>query len=77
MNHYLLIYGRREGRLLAQEEFRDGRAALRGRFAAEARYADDPDVEVVVLGSRSLEGLKKTHARYFASVQDIAASALR
>ncbi|GIH69014.1 hypothetical protein [Sphaerimonospora thailandensis] len=77
MNHYLLVYDRRKGRILHKEIFDDRRAALRGRFASERQHSGDIDIEVVVLGARSWEALKHTHARYFKSVQDLAASALQ
>jgi hypothetical protein len=75
MNHYLLVYDRRQGRILETELFSDRRAALRGRFAAEREHAGDENIEVVVLGARSWEALKHTHARYFKTVSDLAASA--
>lgn len=77
MNHYLLVYDRRKGRILHREIFDDRRAALRGRFAAERQHSGDVDIEVVVLGARSWDALKRTHARYFKTVQDMAAGALR
>lgn len=77
MNHYLVIYNRREGRILAKESFTDGRVALRRRLAAERQHSDNPDIEVVVLSARSWANLQRTHARYFKSVQDLAASALK
>ncbi|GGO27140.1 hypothetical protein GCM10010116_54470 [Microbispora rosea subsp. aerata] len=77
MNHYLLVYDRRHGRILHAQPYRNTRDALRGRFAAERQHLGNPDIEVVVLGARSWDALKHTHARYFKTVKDLAASALR
>ena len=48
-----------------------GREAIRERFAKERRYRDNPDIEVVVLGSNSRDELLKTHSRYFRSAEEI------
>lgn len=72
MKYFLLVYRRSIGRL---EECRDlgsdREAALKVRFERERRERTDPDVEVVVLGSPSLEALKLTHARYFKSFGEL------
>lgn len=70
MKHFVLIFDRRSGRVLREEEFTDARAAMYERFAAERLHRGNPDVEVVVLGAESAEALRNTHARYF---QDVAA----
>ncbi|WP_062345607.1 hypothetical protein [Herbidospora yilanensis] len=74
MNHYLLVYDRRKGKLLRTQKFTDGREAIRNRFAAERDHVGDKDIEVVVLGARSFDALRQTHARYFSSVKDLASS---
>jgi hypothetical protein len=76
MAHFLLIYNRQLGVLLSEVEF-DGDAresALDARFAAEAQYADNADVEIVVLSAGSHAELEQTHGRYFHGAADILAS---
>ena len=73
MINFLLSYDRRSGDLEIQE-FRGegGRAsALRARLKAEGRVAGS-DREVVVIAADSEEALRRTHARYFKSVTELA-----
>lgn len=65
MIHFLLVFDRREGRVLSQQEFEARSAAMAGRFEAERLHKGNPDIEVVVLGAQSVAALKRTHARYF------------
>jgi hypothetical protein len=76
MKFFLVAYGRRHGRLLDMQEFReDERArALEERFKREVKERNRPDVEVVLLGAESREDLERTHARYFKTLEEIAAS---
>ena len=39
-------------------------------FQKEQEYKDRPYIEVVLLGSRSIEDVKVTHARYFGEIPD-------
>lgn len=74
MKHWLIIYNRREGRLLSCDPFEDSRAALAERFRLECDA--HPDVEIVVLGADSLETLKVTHGRYFMTAAEMAGRVL-
>lgn len=72
MRNFLVIYNRRTGANKVQEfPAGCGREAIRQRFVAEREHRDDPDIEVVVLGSDSREELLKTHSRYFRSAEEI------
>jgi hypothetical protein len=68
MSSYLLVYNRRTGEL--QHEVYsgvDGRArALHRRLEIE-RSRPSSDIEVVVLAADSLDRIRQTHGRYFAS----------
>jgi hypothetical protein len=46
------------------------------RFDGELAEGDRPEVEVVLLWAESRAALEKTHARYFHSVEELAAGAL-
>ena len=75
MTYFLLVYDQKAGRVLEEEEFKetDRAAALRARFAREAVYSNDPNVEIVVLAAESREALARTHARYFKSPRELLA----
>lgn len=65
LNHFLVVY-----RIsLAKAEVRpfghDYESAVNAYNEAEAEHRETPDVEVVLLGSDSLETLKRTHSSYF------------
>ena len=67
------MYDRSAGRLLGQEIFERRSEALEARFATEKSYRDERrDVEVVVVGAASEEDLRRTHGRYFLSVEELA-----
>ncbi|MFD7954940.1 hypothetical protein ACFV4X_15740 [Streptomyces ardesiacus] len=66
LKHFLLVYNRHTGETDVRQEFpaSEARAALRARFQLE-RELRGQDIEIVVLTGSSLEGLRKTHSRYF------------
>lgn len=75
MNHYLVVFERSKGTILRRQRYSDRNEALKARFAAEREHRGDPDIEVVVLGARSWEALKRTHGRYFKGFDQLASSA--
>jgi hypothetical protein len=72
---FLLVYDRSSGRLLDLVEYseHEGDRALEDRFAREREERHNPDIEVVVLNAESVDALKRTHGRYFFTVQELAA----
>ena len=67
-----MVYNRRTGaNTLREFPEGSGREAVRERFAQERLHHGDPDIEVVVLGSSSLDELMNTHSRYFRSAEEI------
>jgi hypothetical protein len=76
MMHYLVIYDRRQGRIIRHHRFRASAQALAARFDAEREFREEPDIEVVVLGAESWDALARTHSRYFKGVQALAEAAL-
>jgi hypothetical protein len=76
VQQYLVIYNRREGRIIRHRHFQGSGSALAARFKAEAEFLDDSDVEIVVLGAESWEAVQNTHSRYFKPVQELAEAAL-
>jgi hypothetical protein len=69
--HFLLIYDRAAGRLLLQKEFATDAEALAARFAAEAEYGVQQNVEILAISAGSEAELKKSHGRYFLSSQEL------
>jgi hypothetical protein len=74
MTEFLLTYRRSSGELMACREFVDRAAATRERTSLEARFREDPDVEVIVLTASSREQLERTHSRYFRTMQELLAT---
>jgi hypothetical protein len=72
MKHFLLVFDRSEGRLCRLEEFESSSKALDARFAAERLHRGEADIEVVVLTADSKADLRRTHARYFQDVRQLA-----
>lgn len=77
MSYFLMVFDRQEGRVLRQREYSGRAEALRARFRAERQHPDRENVEIVVLTADSEADLRHTHARYFESVDQIAATGLR
>jgi hypothetical protein len=65
LKHFLLIFDHASGTLLSHEEFGEVEAALDAYERAEASYESSADIEVVLVGSDSLETVRETHANYF------------
>lgn len=62
--YFLLHYNRKSGVLASCERIDDSHLAV-DQFGRAERENDDADIEVVLLGSDSLESLKITHSHYF------------
>lgn len=65
LRHYLLMYDRATGELVVAHEYEDAVAAARAYAALEQRYRNEPGIEIVLVGSDSLDTIKLTHANYF------------
>lgn len=72
IRHYLLFFDSAAGRLVRIDEFDDPDAAVSAYDAAEREASVDPKLEIVLLGTDSLETLKKTHGRYFTNGTSLA-----
>ncbi|WP_172121021.1 hypothetical protein [Actinomyces faecalis] len=68
INQYLLVYDRKRDLLVSQEDYgTDTVAATSAYRAAEQLYHDQPWMDIVLVGSDSIETVKKTHSTYFES----------
>ena len=66
IQHFLLVFDQRQGRLVEVKDFGfDGDRAVAAYSAKEEEYADQAHIEVVLIGSDSLETVKLTHPNYF------------
>lgn len=66
INHFLLVFDNSAGRLLDTISFgEDADAALTAYAEYEAEYWGRRHIEIVLVGSDSLDTIKVTHANYF------------
>jgi hypothetical protein len=70
--HILLIYDRRAGKLVREPAtYPTSESALEARFAMEDDLGNDPNIEIVAFDAASEEDLRRTHGRYFFSLDDL------
>lgn len=63
--YFLLTYDRSKLRLVDIERYQDGEKAVDLYGERERQYADQPHMEVVLLGADSEEAIRVTHPTYF------------
>ena len=67
--HFLIVFDGARGRMKeAVRDFPRPAAALEAYQAAEERYDGEPEVQVVLIASDSLDTVKATHPNFFGSV---------
>ena len=66
LHHFLLVYDYAEGRLVRQDVFTDATEASAAYARAEREHKDQlADLEIVLVGSDSIETIMRTHGHYF------------
>ena len=67
LNHFLLVFDHNRAELVGLTEFgTDAKSALAEYSRLEREHMKDADgIEIVLIGSDSLETIKITHANYF------------
>lgn len=66
LQHFLLVFDHAAGVMLDLHRFgSDGDAALLRYAEVEKEYRNTSQVDIVLIGSDSLETVKVTHANYF------------
>lgn len=65
LKHFLLIFDHVAGKLESCQEFHDVDEAIEAYEAAEGRHDLSDKIEVVLIGSDSIETVRETHANYF------------
>lgn len=76
MPQFLIVYNQTTGAIVLKEYADDEReTALARRFELEREHRLEPHIEVVLLSARSEDILRRTHGRYFKTVQELVESA--
>lgn len=66
IHHFLLVFDHGAGQMIEQIDFgTDSKAAVAAYAAKEHEYRDRKDIEIVLVGSDSIETIRHTHANYF------------
>jgi hypothetical protein len=66
IQHFLLVFDHLRGELIREEHFgQDSDKALAAYANCEQKYRDQPDVEIVLIGSDSIDTVHLTHANYY------------
>jgi len=66
IQHFLLVFDHERGELVRTEEFgEDSESAVAAYARTEEEYRDQPRIEIVLIGSDSLETVRLTHGNYF------------
>lgn len=66
IHHFLLVFDHGKGRLVETQDFgTDSKAAVAAYTAKERELQDQRLIEIVLVGSDSIETVKLTHANYF------------
>jgi len=66
IQHFLLVFDHRKATLICARDFgTDSKSALAAYADMEKQYQSDDMIEIVLIGSDSIETVKLTHANYF------------
>ncbi len=67
IKHFLLVFDHRRGELVKEREFgSDSRSALSAYQELELQHRHDDHIDIVLIGSDSLDTVRLTHANYYA-----------
>lgn len=66
IQHFLLVFDHEQETLIKERHFgQDSETALAAYAECEKHYQDQSMIEIVLIGSDSIETVKLTHANYF------------
>jgi hypothetical protein len=66
IQHFLLVFDHERGRLIEERHFgEDGEQALQAYADTEKHYRENKLVEIVLIGSDSIDTVRLTHANYY------------
>jgi GMP synthase-like glutamine amidotransferase len=66
IKHFLLVFDHEQGQLIEEKHFQENaEQALEAYAAKEKEHREDRMIEIVLIGSDSIETVKLTHANYY------------
>jgi hypothetical protein len=65
LEHFLLLYDRAAGKVQIRGVFTDAAEAAAAYEQLEREHKNDQNLEIVLVGSDSIETVKLTHGNYF------------
>jgi hypothetical protein len=75
LHHYLLVFDHAKGELIATQDFgSDSDRAVITYAEKENEYKGHDSIEIVLIGSDSLDTIRITHANYFDGSVSVGAS---
>lgn len=69
IHHFLIVYDRLHGVVLSRSQFEDADEAAGAYAALELRHRNDDNLEIVLIGSDSIETVMQTHSNYFGDIE--------
>lgn len=66
--HFLLVYDRKQQKLVVQRPFSDSGEAVSAYEQMEQKHRNDSNMEIVLIGADSIETVMLTHGNYFDAV---------
>ncbi|WP_426937348.1 hypothetical protein ACQE2J_06870 [Brevibacterium sp. LE-L] len=71
INHFLLVFDHSKDRLIEVEDYgHDSELAMAEYAAREKKFRDSHAIDIVLVGSDSIETVKVTHGTYFNEKKD-------
>ncbi len=79
IQHFILVFDRRAGHMVNQLDFGpEAKQAVAKYEELEEKFRHDSHMDIVLVGSDSIETVRVTHANYFdGSAKDVFAEVLR
>ena len=66
IQHFLLVFDHAAGALSEETRFGEERErAVQAYAECESKFRDQPEIEIVLIGSDSLKTVRRTHANYY------------
>jgi hypothetical protein len=66
IKHFLLVFDHSKGQLIDERHFEDhADEALEAYSSCEREHQDNKSIEIVLIGSDSIETVRLTHANYY------------
>lgn len=69
IHHFLIVYDRLNGVVLSRQEFTDGVRAAGAYAEMESQHREEENLEIVLIGSDSIETVMLTHSNYFGDIE--------